>query len=240
MAYCHGVRRSAQETRDLLISTGIEMLMEQGATAGVAHVRLKAVVDRAGLTTGAAYRLWNDQDHYHGDLAIAATLWREDRPVSTTIAAIRSLVDAGAPLDEVIRIAAAAHIASLTTSPGATDDGRPIPPHFLTSVALRATTCSDPDLRAANLQRHRDQVGHFIELYDKLMGMYGRRCKPPHTVELLASTLAALGEGFALQVNEGEHHPMVCGLHPDLDAEWTTFGLAVKAVVDGFTEPVRD
>lgn len=214
--------------------------MEQGAVAGVAHVRLKSVVGRAGLTTGAAYRLWDDQDHFHRDLAVAATLWREDRPVSTTIAAIRDLVDAGAPIEEVIRIGAAAHIASLTVSPGQTEDGRAMPPHFLTSVALRATTCSDPDLRAANLHRHRDQVGHFIELYDKLLDLYGRRCKPPYTVEMVASTLAALGEGFALQVNEGEDHPVVSGVAPAPDAEWTTFGLAVKAIVEGFTEQIPD
>lgn len=53
-------RRSAGDTRKLLIDVGIEILHERGANAGVGHIKLSEVVSRAGLTTGAAYRLWDD------------------------------------------------------------------------------------------------------------------------------------------------------------------------------------
>ncbi len=47
-------RRTAQQTRDLILDTALRMLHEQGPTAGVSHVRLSEVLARAGLTTGAA------------------------------------------------------------------------------------------------------------------------------------------------------------------------------------------
>lgn len=49
----------------------MEMLLERGVSAGVGHIRLQEVVRRAQLTTGAAYRLWADQDDFHRDLGPA-------------------------------------------------------------------------------------------------------------------------------------------------------------------------
>jgi AcrR family transcriptional regulator len=103
-------RRTGDETRRLLIETGIALLHERGATAGVSHIRLQDVLKRAGLTTGAAYRLWPDQEHFHRELAVAATRWRDDVPITRTIAAIQDLVETRAPLFEVIRAATAAHV----------------------------------------------------------------------------------------------------------------------------------
>src|SRR5687767_15950116 len=96
-------RRTSAETRKLLLDTGIAMLHEQGVTAGVAHIRLRDVLDRAGLTTGAAYRLWSDQSAFHRDLAVAAAGWRDDGPLDRTVAAIRQLIEDEAPLRAVIR-----------------------------------------------------------------------------------------------------------------------------------------
>lgn len=234
------MRRSASETRELLIQTGIELLMERGVVAGVSHIRLKEVVAQAGLTTGAAYRLWDNQDHFHRDLAVAATQWRDEAPMAVTLRAVRPLVEAKAPMVDVIRAAAAAHIVGVSRRPEPVEPDDPRPPPFLTSVALRASTCTDPELRAANLKRHRDQVNPYIDLYQFLMDLYGRRLRPPLTIEHFANTLAALGEGFALQINEGEVHPVLAVEHDDGEChEWTVFGLAVQAIVDRFTEPVE-
>ena len=88
-------RRTGEQTKDLLIRTGLAMLLDRGITAGVSHIRLQEVVKRAGLTTGAAYRLWADQDAFHHDLAVAAARWRSDVPVAQTWGRIGDLVGSG-------------------------------------------------------------------------------------------------------------------------------------------------
>lgn len=90
-------RRTGEQTKDLLIRTGIAMLLDRGTSAGVSHIRLQEVVRRAGLTTGAAYRLWADQDAFHHDLAVAATSWRSDAPAAETWRRIGELVSSHAP-----------------------------------------------------------------------------------------------------------------------------------------------
>jgi AcrR family transcriptional regulator len=223
-------RRTADETRHLLIDTGIAMLHERGVTAGVAHIRLQDVLKRAGLTTGAAYRLWDHQEDFHRDLAAAATRSRDDVPITRTIAAIRDLVDRRAPLREVIRVAAATHVDGL----GAGGDGA-----FLTTLALRATAGHQPELQAASRARHNESIDSFAQLYDTLMKVYGRRLRPPFTLRQFTVAMAALGEGFALHAIEGEEHPVVevSGPGGGPPEAWTLFGVSVEALVELFTEP---
>lgn len=228
-------RRTAAETRQLLLDVGIAMVYEQGVTAGVGHIRLRDVLDRAKLTTGAAYRLWPDQSAFQRDLAVAAATWRADKPLGRTVAAIRELIADEAPLRAVIRRGSATHIDDLVHG-----DGNEAWPSssFLTALALRAAAAHSDPLRAASAARHQESVSSFVALYEAMLSLYGRRMRPPLTVEHLAVAMAALGEGFALQAIEGEEHPMlsmpVDGA--DEDEEWTLFGVAVEAIVESFTE----
>ena len=54
-------RNRAEDTRRLLISIGLRLLHERGPSAAVGPIRLSGVLRRAGLTTGAAYRIWDDR-----------------------------------------------------------------------------------------------------------------------------------------------------------------------------------
>jgi AcrR family transcriptional regulator len=235
-------RRTAAETRELLLETGIAMLHEQGVTAGVAHIRLQDVLKRTGLTTGAAYRLWSDQSAFHRDLAVAATRWRDDSPLGRTVTAIRELVEEKAPLRAVIRRAGATHIEGLAGD----EHGAGPSNSFLTTLALRAAASHDDELRAASRDRHHESLGSFVELYTALLRVYGRQMRPPFTLQQLAATFAALGEGFAVQAIEGEEHPVIClpveGGDGDGDGEepWTMFAVAVQALVDALTMPVPE
>ena len=233
-------RRTSAETRKLLLDTGIAMLHEQGVTAGVAHIRLRDVLKRAGLTTGAAYRLWSDQSAFHHDLAVAATRWRDDSPLGRTVVAIRQLVEEKAPMRAVIRRAAATHIEGLVGVDDAGDEQWPSS-SFLTTLALRAAAANTDELRAASSDRHHESLSSFVELYAALLRAYGRRMRPPFTLQHLAVALAALGEGFALQAIEGEDHPVVvlpCDHDCEDEEEWTLFGVAVDALVAAVTEPL--
>jgi AcrR family transcriptional regulator len=229
-------RRSGEQTKDLLIRTGLAMLLDRGVAAGVSHIRLQEVVRRAGLTTGAAYRLWPDQDAFHHDLAVAAASWRTDLPVAGTWARIGELVRTSAPLMEVVRQGTQAHVDTFD------DDERSrqrSARSFLVALALRATSANWTDLRDASVARHTESVREFAALYRTLMAAYGLRIREPFTTERFTVAMAALGEGFALQSIQGIAHPHIRRAGPPgVGEDWTLFGLAVWALIEGCTEPV--
>lgn len=227
-------RRTGEETRSLLISTGMEMLLDRGISAGVAHIRLQEVVRRAGLTTGAAYRLWADQDDFHRDLAVAMARWRHDRPAESSVLAVEELLRSGKPLDEVIRLAAVRHVQSFDGDGGT--GGSRTSRLFLIALALRATAQTWDDLKVASNERHEESVEEFVTFYRMLMSAYGFRMRTPYTIRDFAVAMAALGEGFALHAIEGLDHPM---LTIDVDdegppGEWTLFGICVRGLVHQF------
>lgn len=229
-------RRTADQTKDLLIRTGLAMLLDRGISAGVSHIRLQEVVRRAGLTTGAAYRLWDDQDAFHHDLAVAAAGWRDGRPIAATWSTIGDLVASRAPLREVVRRAAQAHVDTFDDSERSRQRSARA---FLVALALRATSATWSDLREASVARHADSVREFSALYRGLMDAYGRRMRPPFEVQDFAVAMAALGEGFALQAIEGLPHPHLQVAGPaGVGEDWTLFGVSVWALIEGYTEPV--
>ncbi|MGI8459425.1 MAG: hypothetical protein ACR2LI_15125 [Propionibacteriaceae bacterium] len=230
-------RRSGAETRQLLLQTGMEMLLARGVSAGVQHIRLQEVVRRAQLTTGAAYRLWADQDDFHRDLAVAVTRWRNVAPVAETRRIIDDPAVVGASPDEAIRLAAAAHIRAISG-----EDSRSSK-LFLAALALRASARTWDDLTRASVERHLESVAEFEEIYGQLMAAYGYRMRSPLTVRDFTVAMAALGEGFAVHAVEGIPHPSYRAEEPGDDAddaialpggEWTLFAIAVRALVEGF------
>jgi AcrR family transcriptional regulator len=231
-------RRTGEETKDLLIRTGISMLLDRGITAGVSHIRLQEVVRRAGLTTGAAYRLWADQDAFHHDLAVAAATWRAAMPIAEPWSNIAGLVESGAPLMAAVRVGSQAHV---DTFDDADRRHQRSARSFLVALALRATSGSWSDLRDASVARHAESVREFAEMYRSVLALYRRRMRPPFTVEDFTVAMAALGEGFALQAIEGIPHPHLKRAGPPgVGEDWTLFGLSVWALTEGYTEPVTE
>jgi AcrR family transcriptional regulator len=211
-----------------MLEAGIALLHERGVVTGVTHIKLARVAKRAGYTTGAAYRFWPAQEDFHRELAIAALHWRDRSSVADTIAAIRSVVDGGAPLLEVLRTGAEANVHRF---PGETD--------FFITLALRASAVyASGDLVEASRARVEEGLKKHAELYEALMAMFGRRPRPPYTTHHLASVLAALAEGFGIQDLGGRHqHFNRPDLGEGVGSEWTLFGAATQAVVEHFTEP---
>lgn len=217
-------RRSGEETKQLLIDIGVSMLLQGGISVAVGHIRLQNVLRRAGLTSGAAYRLWPDQEAFQQDLAVAATRHRNEDPVFNTMSRIGPMLAAGVPLITVVREGAAAHIESLERC-----DASP----FLIALTLRATATASDDLRRVSQERHIESVQQFTDLYQHLMLRYRRRLRPGRCLHEFAEAMAALGEGFALQAIQGLPHPRVAG--PD-GAEWTLFGVSTWCLIQGFSE----
>lgn len=233
-------RRTGNETRTLLLRVGMQMLLERGASAGVQHIRLQEVLRRAGLTTGAAYRLWADQSDYQRDLAVAMVRLRLSSPTDHTRAAVADLVAAGADGDDVIRAAADDHVRSATA--GLDDPADALDAQqFLISLALRVTARTWPELREASEERHRESIAAYAEFYGSLMTAYGLRMKAPLTVTDFADAVAAMGEGFAVRALEGIDHPRYTAGDEDEipPGAWTLFALSVRALVNEFTVPIE-
>lgn len=221
-------RRSTEDTRALLLEIAVGMLHDQGVHAGVSHIRVKDVVHKAGLTTGAAYACWPDQESFQRDLALAAVAWRDSASIAGTVKRIRTVVESGAPLHELIRVGAEANLRSY---PGDTA--------FLSALALRASAHGDERLEAASHRRYTESLQAYAELHAAMLRVYHRRLLPPFTLEHLTVALAALSEGFAVQAAGGEAHPSIDirDVPEGTGTDWTLFGVVAMAIVEKFTEP---
>ncbi|GAB3742142.1 hypothetical protein [Microlunatus parietis] len=226
-------RRSGAETQALLLETAKELLLERGVANGVAHIRLQEVVRRTGLTTGAAYRLWADQEDFHRDLAATVVRWRQDAPVDSTEEAVGALLEAESSLDEVIRIASARHVETFTAATAGRSRSSRL---FLLALAVRATAQACDGLRDASRDRHAESVAEFMAFYQRVIDRFGYRLRRPYTLEQFAEAMAALGEGFGLHALEGLEHPDVIIGDDDEAAAgtWTLFGICVRGLVGEF------
>lgn len=224
-------RRTPDETKQLLLRAGLELLHERGTAPGVSHIRLQDVVAHAGLTTGAAYRLWINQAEFHRDLATLAISWSDNPPTTDTISRIRTAVEQGAPFPEVLQVGAEVYL----------HDEKPNPA-FLISLALRATAPNDDTIRSASRRRHDDTIDAHVELYEGLLHWYRRKMRPPYTTRDVALALAATSEGLALQAIAGERHPRfaTCAPGDDQERDWSLLGIIATMLVDAMTEPADE
>ncbi len=234
------VRRTAEETRRLILEAGIQMLLERGVTAGVQHIRLQEVLRSVGLTTGAAYRIWGDQDEFHRDLAVEMVGLRFAPPAASAARAIKDVLDSGGSLDDVARAAALDHVtytSKFHLEPESRDSYA-----FITALALRTAAGAWPELREAGAERHRESIAAFAEFYAELLARYGRRVREPLTIIDFTEAMAALGEGFAIRAAEGLGHPTY-----DIpegaeipSGPWTLFGIGILGLVGAMTIPVTE
>lgn len=234
------VRRSAEATRRRILDAALQMLLERGVSAGVQHIRLQEVLRSVGLTTGAAYRIWADQDEFHRDLAVEMVQLRFAPPSASATRAISDALDGDGTFEDVIRAAALDHVsyaARFHLEPESRDSHA-----FITALALRTAAGAWPELRAASAQRHAESVESFAEFYSRLIARFGYRLRTPFTIMDLSETMAALGEGFAIRAAEGLDHP-VLHIADDDEApsgEWTLFGIAIRGLADLFLVKIED
>jgi len=228
-------RRTADETRTLILEAAIQMLLERGVTAGVQHVRLQEVLRTVGLTTGAAYRIWADQDDFHRDLSIAMVGMRFAPPVTSAVIAIQDVLAADGPIEEVVRAAALDQVrysSKFHLEPESRDSHA-----FITALALRTAAGAWPELRAASAVRHRESIDAFAQFYEQLLEHYGRRMREPLTIVDFTEAMAALGEGFAIRSAQGLDHPMydIAEGAEVPGGSWTLFGLSILGMIEAFT-----
>lgn len=233
-------RRDKEATRQLLLETGFELMLERGINPGWG-VRVSEVTERVGLTTGAAYQIWNGsrtvhgaggQDLFHQDLALYAL----DRIVSDASAThthnVWELATAGASLDRIMQQFGATEWTELSE-----------PSQFACFIAMLASAPSNPDLREASRDAYRASTVHLVDAYTKLFDHYGLEVVPPHTVEHVVTSVLALADGLCLRaliepdaVPDDVHAP--AGVADDAaSGAWHLLSVGSRAIFTAMTRP---
>lgn len=237
-------RRSAEDTRQLLLQAGVDLVRERVSRPGdetmaaaLAHVRLTQVVDRAtdlvrresgdgnapAVTTGAVYNLWPTQADFQADLLlhiadIQSTLGLN---LEKGRAHFQASAQAGVPLAEMLRMLVERVL-------------RVHREDALYAVELGfGASAVDPRVQRA-LRHRQDAFLASVELsWQILLDAYGVRLRPPYTVRHLA--LAA-----AMQVRGSVS---MWYADPDLDADpageegWSLTARSITAIFHAMTTP---
>ncbi|MEI2704455.1 MAG: hypothetical protein V9E89_04145 [Ilumatobacteraceae bacterium] len=222
-------RRTIEQTRALLLETAITVMQRVGVSVGVTHIKLNDVAREAGLTTGAAYKCWDNQERFHHDLAVATLAWRARQTIADTVEAIRDLVDCHAPWQEVVHVGTERYLVTSRNDPS-----------FVASIALRSVGSTEHDLAEAARDRLASALASYSELYETMFLVYRRELVAPYTLDHFARTVACLSEGYVLQELSGHAHPTVERRFDDpaIGHTWTLFGCVMEHTVCQMTRPI--
>ncbi len=150
-------------------------------------VRLTDVLEQLGLTTGAAYNIWESQSDFRSDLAHYVANNAEWRPSIAWREKIQSGMSSLSASEAAQRLIAC-YVAGLRDLPD-----EPIIHYFWT---LRQ---APPDLRteiSAGLKGRRDDIG---ELYAAWSETFGLRVKEPYSEATVVNTLCTLIDGLVMR-----------------------------------------
>lgn len=247
-------RRSRDELRALLLTTGVELLQERGLAGGAPHITLNevfaALAERRGerVTPASVYkRIWDTQADYQLDLLVSAAAYYPDGEEQPTLDAARAVVRAAdrsttdgrqAALREVCRVAGDVHVRVLEASRA-----------WQIWVGVWALTVSTPSkdddrvLGPALLAGHEKATAALRTALDEIISVLGFRVQAPLSVDQLAFAIGALAEGMALRDRFATvDRTMTLPRRGDgvASPDWTLFGVAVDALMARFLEPDPD
>ena len=127
------VRRSRSELRDLLIQTGLQILIEEGLGSGAERLTFKRVLDRIESDQGIKIsnasvigRIWKNMEEYQDDVLATATEDENDDEINQTLTAVERVLEQcdlstlegrGRTITQLCRVAGGTHAAALARSP---------------------------------------------------------------------------------------------------------------------------
>ena len=242
------VRR--EDLRELLISVGLDLLIDEGLALGTERLTFKRVFDRAAAERGVRVtnasvigRIWTDMADYQADV-LAAALQNDDVDgmAETILAAARVADDAdlttedgrSMALVEMIRVGCEAHVAAVT---GARKADVLMGLRGL-SVSRLSTEEGSPT--AARVRRaYEEFASRWDFVFTNTFAVLGIRLRPGCTVRQLSMLAISLLEGFTiwdrLDPSRTRHLQRGNGADPT-EQEWSLFALGVEALVRQFTE----
>ncbi len=180
------MRATKDDTRQKLLEAGRELLVADGLRQ-VIDIRLTDVLELVGLTTGAAYNIWDSQDEYRTELAIyvAKNLeWADDRLLRDSLTEMPTDV----PLEQWITAAGDAYFEAFTA-------------RWDYFILLQFWGVKNPDEELiAAIKAGYDMVHQrLLFLFQVTADMYSLELEEPYTFDDMAVAATAICEGLAIR-----------------------------------------
>lgn len=222
-------KRTREQTKERLLVAARAWLLANGR-ANPVDIRLSDVLRNEGLTTGAAYQIWQSQDEFRRDVALHLASEFEWATTDVVGERVAEMVAAGATREECLEAAARLYFEHFV----ANDE-------YYIVLQLFSVNDPSPELTAA-LRRGYDLVHQsFLVYLERSFLAQGRRVLAPFELDDLAVLAAALTEGLALR-----HRVQPERIRTDIGADesgeggWHLFSSGLEALSERFTELVPD
>lgn len=180
-------RRSRDETRMLLLKKAREVMLEEGLPEGT-NIKLSSVLERAGLTTGAAYQVWKSQQVFQEDLALYIAREFEWAQPNGDRDALRSMVTDNPSLEVATRRAALYYYDAFVNRP-----------EFLMVLHFWGVNSPRPELSEAILEGYQIVHDGLQAMCVGTLETYGLKMRDPFNVTHLTVALSAATEGLILR-----------------------------------------
>jgi hypothetical protein len=247
-------RIKREELRDLLLSEGVSLLLDDGVQVGLGSVTFPRVFERVESSTGrritaaSVYeRLWASQGDFQWEvLAVlvegASTLDdRTRRRVSRILAAADRSTESGRLdcLSELCQVVVQQHVI----------EGSSRHHYRIVLAAVAAVSAPESDDPASKgVERVREALRDYVEretellldLYNEIGGALGLRTREPIELRQFALAVGALGEGVALRLKYFPEYAEPIAVPASLgrgEGEmWSLVGFGVEALVNAMIE----
>jgi hypothetical protein len=251
------VRRSAEETREVLLAEGLRQLQDQGVHVGLDHLTLESACAATGVPRSSSHAAWAIDDDFTPQALFQRSVlktWLLDREALIFAAASQAAVaDAferrGDELTrgDIIRVAIQASFSAGHNLQAEKADGGD---YLSTDMAIRHAIASQPDgdrdeeilgwLQHGELKNREDRIADTYRPMGELLGMKPRAEYGERAYVLFGIAIAALVEGI------GMRHAILPELELDKpifpavgdDEPTMLIGACCEALVDSFFEPI--
>lgn len=204
----------AKVSREKMLQAGLALLSEC-LESPFEQLRASEVSGKAGLTPGAFYHHWANQDEYRNELRDYVGGVRETNDAFRKASGMSERLLQG--LVEAVRLTARDHLASLNADE-----------HWRVSLAMFAS--GNPEDVARVGAQYMDFRNEFSTYFAEVFDFFGITLRPGLTYEWLASSLSVIMEGYGLHYESGVP-PL------ELGDGWTDFDVTVAAIFTGAILP---
>lgn len=180
-------RRSRDETRMLLLKTARDVMLEEGLPEGT-NIKLSSVLERAGLTTGAAYQVWKSQQVFQEDLALYIAREFEWAQPNGDRNALRNMIADNPTLEVATRRAALYYYDAFVNRP-----------EFLMVLHFWGVNSPRPELSDAILEGYKIVHDGLETMCAGTLESYGLKMREPFTVGHMTVAISAATEGLILR-----------------------------------------
>lgn len=252
------VRRSAEETRAVMLSAGVAQLEREGVQYGLEHLTLEAACSATDVPRSSSHAAWAIDDDYTPQTLYQKTVmqqWLEEREgLLFAEAAETALTEAfaehgdGLSRGEIVRVAIQAAIAAAVEP-----DEHGVGSGFLSSdMALKHALASQPAderdpevvewVRTTEVEQRNKRVEDTYRRLADLLSMEPRKEYGDEAFQHLALAIAALTEGITMRhLVLPERDYATRSIRTDGSKIATTLlGVCVEALVEEFFVPIGE